>query len=71
MHNVCVNKKSLKHIHRAQTSQGREYRCLHSLYVTCVAPDEGALAHPVAGWEAGITLPFLQRMETEEGKGRR
>lgn len=55
---------------RVQTSQGREGRCLHSLYVVCVAPDEGATGPP-CGWMEGITLPLLQRMETEEEKGRR
>lgn len=32
-----------------------------------MAPDEGATG-PSCGWTEGITLPLLQRMETEEKK---
>lgn len=50
-------------------SQGREHRCLHSLYITC-STDEGATC-PACTWMEGITLPLPQSMETEEEKGRR
>lgn len=44
------------------------YRRLHSLsYIVCVAPDEGATGSS-CGWTEGITLPLLQRMETEGKK---